>query len=136
MIKRELAKNPKLKNENWERYLPKFISKTISKRKQPKKKKEKKPYTPFPPPPVESKIDEKITSGDYFLTEEQRKAKIRKEREARHEEASKRRQERRAQAFVPPEEKPAESATDAKADIDVAEIKKKVQQGLKKRKTA
>ncbi|XP_020285939.1 KRR1 small subunit processome component homolog [Pseudomyrmex gracilis] len=133
MIKRELAKNPKLMNENWERYLPKFTSKNISKRKQPKKKKEKKPYTPFPPPPAESKIDEKIASGDYFLTEQQKKEKMKKEREARHEEASKRRQERRAQVFVPPEEKPIENTT-AKADIDVAEIKRKVQQGLKKRK--
>lgn len=56
MIKRELAKDPKLKNENWERFLPKFVNKNISKRKQPKKKKEKKPYTPFPPPQSESKV--------------------------------------------------------------------------------
>lgn len=56
MIKRELAKDPKLKNENWERFLPKFVNKNISKRKQPKKKKEKKEYTPFPPSQTESKV--------------------------------------------------------------------------------
>lgn len=56
MIKRELAKDPKLKNENWERFLPKFVNKNISKRKQPKKKKEKKEYVPFPPPQPESKV--------------------------------------------------------------------------------
>lgn len=56
MIKRELIKDPKLKNENWERFLPKFINKNISKRKQPKNKKEKKPYTPFPPQQTESKV--------------------------------------------------------------------------------
>lgn len=56
MIKRELSKNPKLKNENWERFLPKFVNKNISKRKQPKNKKEKKPYTPFPPQQTESKV--------------------------------------------------------------------------------
>lgn len=56
MIKRELAKDPKLRNENWERFLPKFVNKTTSKRKQPKNKKEKKPYTPFPPPQPESKV--------------------------------------------------------------------------------
>lgn len=57
MIKRELAKDPKLKNESWERFLPKFVNKNISKRKQPKKKNQKKPYTPFPPPQVESKVN-------------------------------------------------------------------------------
>lgn len=108
MLKRELAKNPKLKNENWERYLPKYNSKNISKRKEPKKKKVKKPYTPFPPPQPESKLDKEMASGEYFLKEEQKRAKKRKEQEARHEEATKRRQERRAQAFVPPEEKPVQ----------------------------
>lgn len=56
MIKRELAKDPELRNESWERFLPKFKSKNISKRKQPKKKKIKKDYTPFPPPQPESKV--------------------------------------------------------------------------------
>jgi len=134
MLKRELSKNPKLKNENWERYLPKYTSKNISKRKEPKKKREKKPYTPFPPPQQESKIDKAMASGEYFLKEEQKRAKRKKELEAKHEEATKKRQERRAQAFVPPEEKPVESET-GKTDIDIAEIKRKVQQGLKKHNT-
>lgn len=106
MLKRELAKNPKLKDENWERYLPKYNSKNI--RKEPKKKKVKKPYTPFPPAPQESKLDKKLVSGEHFLKEDQKRAKRQKEQEARHEEATKRRQERRAQAFVPPEEKPVQ----------------------------
>ncbi|KAL0113340.1 hypothetical protein PUN28_012479 [Cardiocondyla obscurior] len=134
MLKRELAKNPKLKNENWERFLPKYNSKNISKRKEPKKKKEKKPYTPFPPPQQESKLDKAIATGEFFLKEDQKRAKKKKEQEAKHEEANKKRQERRAQAFVPPEEKSIKNET-GKTDINVAEIKKKVQQGLKKFKT-
>lgn len=132
MIKRELAKDPKLKNENWERFLPRFSSKNISKRKQPKKKKEKKPYTPFPPPQAESKIDKMIASGEYFLKEEQKRAKLKKEQDAKHQEAEKKRQERRAQAFIPPEEKPKEKK-EQKMDINLEEFKKKVKKGLKKR---
>ena len=54
MIKRELAKDPALKNENWDRFLPKFKSKNVKRKKV--KIKEKKEYTPFPPPQQESKV--------------------------------------------------------------------------------
>ncbi|KAL2736700.1 hypothetical protein V1477_013209 [Vespula maculifrons] len=131
MIKRELAKDPKLKNENWERFLPKFNSKNVSKRKQPRKKKEKKPYTPFPPPQQESKLDKQLMSGEYFLKEEQKRAKKKKEQEARHEEAKKRRIERREQAFIPPEEKPVENNAKS-TEINIDELKKKIRKGMKK----
>lgn len=47
MIKRELAKDPALATESWDRFLPKFKSKNV-KKKAPKAK-AKKEYTPFPP---------------------------------------------------------------------------------------
>jgi len=67
MIKRELMKDPKLANEDWSRFLPKFKNKNISKRKQPKVKKPKKEYTPFPPAQPESKIDKQLASGEWSL---------------------------------------------------------------------
>jgi len=56
MIKRELEKDPQLKTQSWDRFLPKFKSKNMSRRRQPKKQRVKKPYTPFPPPQPESKV--------------------------------------------------------------------------------
>lgn len=136
MIKRELAKDPKLRSENWERFLPKFANKNISKRKQPKKKVEKKQYTPFPPPQMESKIDKQLATGEYFLSKEQKQAKQRKEKDEKHAEAAKRREERRNQAFVPPQEdnfvpKPSTSG----ATVDIVALKNKIKKAQKKQKT-
>lgn len=64
MIKRELAKDPALKNESWDRFLPKFKKNTVQQRKKPKQV--KKTYTPFPPPQQESKV--KKTQSFYFHT--------------------------------------------------------------------
>lgn len=82
MIKRELAKDPKLKNESWDRFLPKFgerkkqkqvrngtaeevqpngnVEPSVPKGKAPEAKPKpppqtKKKYTPFPPPQQPSK---------------------------------------------------------------------------------
>ena len=55
MIKRELAKDPALKEENWERFLPRFKKKNV-RRKKPAVVAKKKDYTPFPPPQQPSKV--------------------------------------------------------------------------------
>lgn len=60
MIKRELSKDPELRTQNWERFLPKFKRKNLKKRKEPKKKNIKKEYTPFPPPQPESQVSWKF----------------------------------------------------------------------------
>jgi len=75
MIKQELAKDPKLKDESWDRFLPKFKSKNISKRKKPLKVREKGEYNPFPPAPVDSKLDKEIESGEYFKKKKEEKLK-------------------------------------------------------------
>ena len=71
MIKKELEKNPQLKDENWSRFMPRF--KPQSKPKQKKIKKEKKEYTPFPNAPTPRKEDIQMETGEYFLTDKQKK---------------------------------------------------------------
>ena len=90
MIKRELAKDPKLANESWDRFLPKFRQrhlKTSEKtaRKNEKlaeknearkaagldpidtSKKEKKVYTPFPPPQQSRKVIQSCMPFEVML---------------------------------------------------------------------
>lgn len=80
MIKRELAKDTKLKNESWERFLPKFKSNNQPKRK-PAKIRIKKPYTPFPNPAQESRVDKELETGEYFAKQRQNEAEKRKQQE-------------------------------------------------------
>ena len=133
MIKRELAKDPKLVNENWERFLPKFKKRNVKSKKSTrptedgvsganatplssapldsgeasKKKKEKpkkKVYTPFPPPQQPSKIDLQIESGEYFLKPREKKIKEIKEREERQEQHRVEKDREREKVFVAPKE--------------------------------
>jgi ribosomal RNA assembly protein len=106
MIKRELAKDPELANENWERFLPHFKRRTLSKRKKPFKvrDKSKKPYTPFPPPQERSKVDLQIESGEFFLGKHAKERAKKEERLERQKEKRDEKQKERDQAFVPPQE--------------------------------
>ena len=137
MIKRELAKDPELKNENWERFLPKFEHKNLSKRKQPFKKKDKtkKPYTPFPPPMPESKLDKELASGEYFLKEKEKKLRKIQERKEKQAAASIQREEKRNKAYKPPKEI---SQTDKKKQddtLDVDALKAKIKKASSKSKS-
>ncbi|XP_043943911.1 KRR1 small subunit processome component homolog [Protopterus annectens] len=135
MIKRELAKDPELRSQNWERFLPKFRHKNLSKRKEPKKKTIKKEYTPFPPPQPESKVDKELATGEFFLRESQKKRKKLAEIRAKQAEALSKRQEERKKAFIPPKEKtvikPQKATAENKLDIDL--IKEKVKRAKKKK---
>lgn len=87
MIKRELAKDPTLAGENWDRFLPKFEKVSKKKRKaqdedehgQPLepsqvKKSVKRKYTPFPPAQLPSKVDLQLESGEYFANKDAKHA--------------------------------------------------------------
>ncbi|KAF9448400.1 hypothetical protein P691DRAFT_669534 [Macrolepiota fuliginosa MF-IS2] len=138
MIRRELAKDPKLANESWDRFLPNFrrrhlktSEKTAKKnekiqakaeartaagltadvdqaKKEMKKEKEKKKvYTPFPPAQQPRKIDLQLESGEYFLKAHEKEAREVERRKQKQLEATAKRKEERAEAFVAPVEKAA-----------------------------
>lgn len=106
MIKKELMKDPNLKNEDWARFLPKFESKSNNKKRKQGKKKNKE-YTPFPPAQPESKIDKQLASGEYFLTDAQKKIKQMHERQEKQDANRKNQTERRNKAFIAPTEEPS-----------------------------
>lgn len=106
MIKRELAKDPTLAAESWDRFLPNFKKRTLSKRRAPRRvtDKSKKVYTPFPPAPEKSKVDKQIESGEFFLSKE---AKDRAQKEEAVERQRAKREVKmkdREKDFVAPEE--------------------------------
>ncbi|KAL0587122.1 hypothetical protein ABG067_003180 [Albugo candida] len=104
MIKRELAKDETLRNENWDRFLPQFKKKNVQ-RKKPKDVKQKKEYTPFPPLPTPSKVDKEIESGEYFMKEHERKALKKKEKNASKEKLLQQRKSEKSAQFIAPSDK-------------------------------
>jgi len=119
MIQRELAKDPKLKHEDWSRFLPTFQKKNVARRTslQSQKEKEKqdsptannnntsskkKVYTPFPPPQTPSKVDLQLESGEYFLSERDRKRKHLYEKNIQSAAKSKEKKAAHEAEFIPP----------------------------------
>ncbi|XP_062339326.1 KRR1 small subunit processome component homolog [Osmerus eperlanus] len=136
MIKRELAKDPELRTQSWERFLPNFRHKNLTKRKEPKKKTTKKEYTPFPPQQPESQIDKELATGEFFLRESVKKRKKMEEIKGKQAEALTKKQEERNKAFIPPKEKAVVKTTNkAPSDgkIDIEAIKAKVKKAKTKK---
>ncbi|KAL7423274.1 ribosomal RNA assembly protein krr1 [Cryptotrichosporon argae] len=153
MIRRELAKDPKLANESWDRFLPKFQKKHLKTSEKTARKnaalaraenpndipvaatgtgaevptaaasaaaaapaaaKKKKVYTPFPPAPVMSKLDQQLASGEYFLKPKEREAAARREKEDKQAEVAKERRAVREEAFIAPPETAAPTIAEKK----------------------
>ncbi|KAI2618840.1 eukaryotic type KH-domain (KH-domain type I) [Hypoxylon sp. NC1633] len=110
MIKRELAKDPELANENWERFLPNYKKRSLSKRMVPYKVRDtsKKVYTPFPPPQEKSKVDLQIEAGEYHIGKEAKKRIAQEERMEKQKTKQEEKKRQREQDFVAPEENGAE----------------------------
>lgn len=111
MIKRELAKNPDLANEDWSRFLPMFKKRNVARKKPKKIRKEKKVYTPFPPAQLPRKVDLEIESGEYFLSKREKEVKKLEERREHQEEKQKERDAERKRDFTAPKEDKYESAS-------------------------
>lgn len=132
MIKRELAKDPQLATENWDRFLPKFKKNNV-KKKAAKPKREKKEYTPFPPAQQPSKLDMQLESGEYWLTEAEKKKQKDKEKAQKKWEAKMQKKAEREKAFVAPKEEPKKK--EAQKEETTMELAAKVkQQHANKRK--
>ncbi|KAJ7929140.1 ribosomal RNA assembly protein mis3 [Mycena leptocephala] len=128
MIRRELAKDPKLATESWDRFLPTFrkrhlktSEKTAKKNEKleakneartaaglpaagPSSKPAKKVYTPFPPSQLPRKIDMQLESGEYFLKSHEKEAREAERRKQKQSETTAKRRAERAEAFVAPAE--------------------------------
>lgn len=113
MIRRELAKDPKLASESWDRFLPQFRKRHLTTAQKTAKKnakqaissvskdiavtphsaessgatvgksRSKKPYTPFPPAQIPRKVDLQLESGEYFLKLREKEIKTSEKRKQR-----------------------------------------------------
>ncbi|TFK56248.1 ribosomal RNA assembly protein mis3 [Heliocybe sulcata] len=132
MIKRELAKDPKLATESWDRFLPQFRTrhlktseKTARKnaaveakreklkdagldeeeiRKREKEGTKKKVYTPFPPAQTPRKVDIELETGEYFLKTREKEAREKAKKKQKQEDVTEQRRAERAEAFKAPVE--------------------------------
>jgi len=163
MIMRELAKDPKLATEDWSRFLPTFKKKNVP-RKVPRqtvlemqkanaqikedetnggtaKVEKKRVYTPFPPAQMPSKIDMQLDSGEYFLSERERKAKKMAEKYENSVEKKKERKIEKEKVYEAPSSKKKEdtkssdkSASAGDSFLDINELKSKFAKAATKRK--
>ena len=126
MIKRELAKDPALATESWDRFLPNFKAKATDSKPAsagggaaaaaaaaataaagPAPRAPKRAYTPFPPAnhQAPSKVDLALASGEYFLSEGHKAAKKAAAKEEAAAAAADAKRAERAAAFEAPSEK-------------------------------
>lgn len=102
MIKRELMKDDKLKNESWDRFLPNF-NKRINNLKKKKVQIKQRERATFPPEQSRRLIDEQIETGEYFLTKQEKARKSKDKKDKKKSEKLKERVKERNAAYAKPD---------------------------------
>merc|ERR1712151_1043542 len=124
MIRRELEKDPELKDQNWERFLPHFKKRNVQRKKQKITKKKRKDL--FPPQQTPRKEDLLMESGEYFLDEQERQTKKRIERQEKQKVKSAEKKKERAKEFDPPTQSAEKNRSQKKRTADTGEESTKV----------
>jgi len=122
MIRKELAENPEMATEDWSRFLPHFKKRNVQRKKKLKKKNKDAPL----PEPTPRKEDLLMQSGEYWLSEEQRSAKIQAtKKEEGRQRALEKQKKRDAEYEAPAPKKRKVEASKGEAVDDVVERLKK-----------
>lgn len=132
MIKKELAENGDMKDQNWDRFLPSFKKKNVKRKKKPIITKKEK--TPFPPAQTPRKMDLELESGEYFLNQSQKKEAKKKAKTAENHEKKVEKQTARAKEFMAPKEESGKRK--AEAPKTTAEEVDRISKKFKSQKTA
>lgn len=115
-VKRELAKDPELANESWDRFLPNYKKRSLSQRRVPFKvtDKAKKTYTPFPNAPEPSKVDRQLEAGEYHIGREAKKRMAQEDRLEKQKTKKEEKKREREKDFVAPEEPDTTTSSERK----------------------
>ncbi len=105
-VKRELAKDPDLANESWDRFLPNYKKRSLNRRRVPFKvtDKSKKTYTPFPNAPEPIRVDRQLEAGEYHIGRDAKKRVAQEERLEKQKARKEERKRERERDFVAPDE--------------------------------
>lgn len=130
MIEKTLKENPDMQKKNWAEALPSYKPKSTTKNKK-KTKREPKPFNPMPPPQPESKMDQQLAQGEYFIAKHL-KSKPHLSKEEQKRKSEKIQAAKRAAQYQPPDEPVAKKQKVGKEQsVDIEKLKKKVKKQKK-----
>ena len=111
MMKRELAADPTLRDDNWDRFLPKFKKRNVQ--RKPTTERKERVVTLFPPAATPRKVDMQMETGEYWLSNEQKDDKVGRERAEKGQQQKERKRKEREAVYVPPVEQSRQRTVEA-----------------------